>query len=279
MKFFSKGDAIRSPEFHKKKEREKRARLIALIFFLTVFIVTPIYLFRMNRFQVTNIELNGNNVTKYEDVAAIVAQELDGNYLYIFPKSNALIYPNNKIRDNILNNIPRIRDVKVSLVNPKSLNITIIEREPAGLYCRDANINSEGCYFMDDNGYIFSQAPSFSGDVYFVYATDPAIEDPLGKDYTSPEEFKKLPNLIDSLKEINIPLRSIVSTPNEYYLELVSKGKIIISKKDNLKEVASNLESFLNDQEITKKPDFFNNVAYIDMRFGNKIFYKLKNEI
>jgi hypothetical protein len=279
MKLFSKGDAIRSPEFHKKKEKERWIKIIALILFLFVFIATPIYLFRMNQFLISNIELKGNNVTKYEDVARIASENLDGNYLFIFPKSNALIYPKNKIRNDLLKNIPRINEVKVSLSNPKSLKIEINEREPAGLYCDSQKINSAECYFIDEDGFIFSRAPSFSGDVYFIYSSDPIIEDPLGKNYSTKDEFQKLPPLIHSLKEIHVPLRSLTTTVNEYYLELLGGGKIIIGKKDNLTDVASNLESFLNDQAVTKAPGFLDNVSYIDMRFGNKVFYKLKGEI
>lgn len=279
MKLFSKGDAIRSPEFHKKKQRERWIKISAVILFLLIFIATPIYLFRMDRFLISNIELTGNSVTKYEDVAQIVSADLMGNYLFIFPKSNALIYPKNKIKEDLLRSIPRLSEVNVTLVNPKSLNIEISERAPAGLYCTNDKENLTQCYFMDEKGYIFSRAPSFSGDVYFIYLSDPVIEDPIGKNYLTSEEFQELPLLVNSLKVINIPIRSLTTTANEYYLELLGGGKIIISKKDSLKEVASNLESFLNDQSITRAPGFLDNVSYIDMRFGNKVFYKLKNEI
>lgn len=279
MKLFSKGDAIRSPEFHKKKEKEKWTKLSLSILGFFIILSIPIYVFRNNQFQISNIEIKGNSVTKYEDIAKIVAEDLDGNYFFVFPKSNALVYPKKKILSDIRINIPRIETVEGTLLNAKTLSILITEREPAGLYCADTTPNKDECYFIDENGFIFSRAPSFSGDVYFIYSTDPTIEDPLGKNYSTKEEFQKLPPLISSLKEIQISLRSLTTSANEYYLELPAGGKIIIGKKDNLKDVASNLESFLNDQEITRAAGFLESVSYIDMRFGNKVFYKLKNEI
>ncbi len=279
MKLFSKGDAIRSPEFHKMKERERWYKIIALFLFLILFIATPIYLFRMDQFQVGNIELKGNNVTQYEDIARIVTDNLDGNYLFIFPKSNALIYPKDKIKNDILNSIPRIENIDLALVNPKTLKIEISEREPSGIYCLDLKSRSEGCYFMDKDGFIFSKAPSFSGDVYYLYSSDPPLEDPLGKYYLTTTEFQQLLPFVTTLKDINIPTRSLLSTSNEYYLELIGNGKIIINKDDDLKKVAENIESFLKDQEITRSSNFIESVSYIDMRFGNKVFYKLKNEI
>ena len=279
MKIFSKGDAIRSPEFHKRKERERWFKITVFFIFLLVFIITPIYLFRMDQFQVKNIELEGNSVTQYEDIATIVSRDLEGSYLFLFPRSNALIYPKNKLKEDILMSIPRIQDIDLKLTNPRTLKIEIKEREPAGIYCLDLKSQSEGCYFMDNEGYIFSKAPSFSGDVYYLYSSNPPIEDPLGKNYLNSEEFQKLIPFVNTLKEIGIATRSLLATTNEYYLELPGEGRIIINKEDNLKTVAENIESFLKDQDITKTTNFLENVSYIDMRFGNKVFYKLKNEL
>ena len=175
--------------------------------------------------------------------------------------------------------IPRIQDIDLKLTNPRTLKIEIKEREPAGIYCLDLKSPSQGCYFMDNEGYIFSKAPSFSGDVYYLYSSNPPIEDPLGKNYLNSEEFQKLMPFVNTLKEIGIATRSLLATTNEYYLELPGEGRIIINKEDNLKTVAENIESFLKDQDITKTPNFLENVSYIDMRFGNKVFYKLKNEL
>ena len=233
----------------------------------------------MDQFQVKNIELEGNSVTQYEDIATIVSRDLEGSYLFLFPRSNALIYPKNKLKEDILMSIPRIQDIDLKLTNPRTLKIEIKEREPAGIYCLDLKSQSQGCYFMDNEGYIFSKAPSFSGDVYYLYSSNPPIEDPLGKNYLNSEEFQKLMPFVNTLKEIGIATRSLLATTNEYYLELPGEGRIIINKEDNLKTVAENIESFLKDQDITKTPNFLENVSYIDMRFGNKVFYKLKNEL
>ncbi len=71
-------------------------------------------------------------------------------------------------------------------------------------------------------------------------------------------------------------VRALVNSENEYHLLLPNGGKIIFNKKDKLEDINSNLESFLNDQPNIKVSDFLTNISYIDMRFGNKIFYKLK---
>lgn len=279
MALFSKGGAIRSPEFHKKKQKERNKKLVVIVIFVIFLIGLPIYLLRISPFLVSSIIVEGNSVTSYEDVASIVKKNLEGYYMFIFPKSNALLYPKKSITKDLLLNIPRLNNVKVSLINPKSLKIEIEERQPTGLYCLDVKVLSEGCYYIDNEGYIYSKAPSFSGDVYFVYSAEPVIEEPLGKSFLTLEEFKKLPPFINLIKQIGVSLHSLTATTNEYYLILTGGGRIIINKQDDLKVVVENLESFLKDHAITTVPNFLEDVSYIDMRFGNKVFYKLKSEI
>lgn len=277
MQLLSKGGAIRSPELHKKKQREKWIKISLSVLGFLIILAIPIYVLRVPHFQISNIEIKGNNVTKYEDVAAIVTKELNGKYLFLIPKSNALIYPKKKILNDIKENIPRIENIKGELLNAKTLSITITEREPVGLYCTNQT-SQNACYFLDDEGYIYSQAPIFSGDVYFVYLKDPAIENPLGQIYMEKEEFQKLPEFIKNIKDLGVNPVSLLRTLNEYYLELPAGGKIIVNKDDDLKEITKNLESFLNDQAEARKPGFLENIAYIDLRFGNRVFYKLKGE-
>lgn len=276
MAFFSKGDSLRSPEFHKKKQKEKWLKISAVSVFVVLLIMTPILLSRLNRFLVSNIEIQGNSVTQPEEIEKLIASDLDGNYLLIFPKSNALLYPKRKILKDIQENIPRIKTVDATLSGPKTLVIKVTEREPSGLYCANSEVSENGCYFIDSQGFIFSRAASFTGDVYFIYSSDPPLEDPLGKSYLPTEDFQKIPQFIKSLKEIGVNPHSLISTENEYHLILPGGGKIIFNKKDKLESIKSNLESFLNDPENMHAPDFLENVSYIDMRFGNKVFYKLK---
>ncbi len=277
MQLFSKGGAIRSAELHRKKQREKWIKLTLSVLGFLIIVSLPIYIFRMDQFQISNIELKGNNITKSEDLTKIIKEDLKGNYLFIFPKSNALIYPKKKILSDIKANIPRIENSQGKLLNSKTLEISISERDPAGLYCQKQTSQKE-CYFLDDDGYIYSVAPSFIGDVYFVYLKNPEITNPLGQSYLDKEEFKKLPPFIQSLKDLNVIPHSLQRTLNEYYLEIQGGGKIIINKDDDLGKVRENLESFLNDQVTTQAPGFLESISYIDLRFGNKVFYKLKGE-
>ncbi len=278
MSLFSKSNSIRSPEFHKKKQKENFKKSALILFSFIILIFTPIYLFGLDRFQIRNIEIAGNDSTSKDELSKIIIDNLKGNYLLLFPKSNALIYPKNKILNDITSSIPRIENINISLQNPTSIKVSVVERKPVGLYCKELKATEENCFFLDDKSYIFANSPTFSDDVYFVYLIEPAFENPIGETYLPVNEFIKLPLFIKSLNSLNLFPRALVTTSKEYYFELTGGGKIIINRADDLIMIKNNLESFLTDQEEARNPNFIENISYIDLRFGNKVFYKLKGE-
>lgn len=278
--FFGKEKGIRTPEFHKKMERKRRIRQILIILALAVLIGTPIYLLRTSRFLISAVEIKGNAVTPSEKIQAITAQDLAGNYLWIFPKSNILLYPKQKIKSDLLSQIPRLKSVDVSLSSPRSLRVSVLEREPFALYCRDvSNPNvPAGCYFLDQSGYIFAEAPAFSNGVYSVYGSDPALESPISSIYMSEEEFAPLDPFIKSLSEAGLYPQAFTLKGDEYDLTLSNKALIKWNKDDDLEKVKSNLESFVLDPAFSQESGGLDHILYIDLRFGNKVFYKFRDD-
>ena len=101
---------------------------------------------------------------------------------------------------------PRLKFAQVSLLNTKSLSLNTAERTPSALYCRDIQDISApiNCYFLDSSGYIFSEAPAFSGGVYFVYSSDPNLEVPLRAQYLESKKFVQIDAFIKSLADIGL---------------------------------------------------------------------------
>src|SRR4051812_8925513 len=97
MKIIGGGSGLHTPEFHKKKVWLARLKAALLILIFIVLIGVPIYLLRTERFLISSVEISGNNVTKSEDIQKIVGENLSGDYLWIFPKSNTAIFPENRI--------------------------------------------------------------------------------------------------------------------------------------------------------------------------------------
>ncbi len=278
MKLVGSEKGIRSPDFHKKKQREHKIKLGLYIVLALLILISPFVALQSKRLLVTNIHITGNDVTRSEDIERVVAKDLSGSYLHLVPHSSTLFYPRNKIMSDILSTLPRVRTAMVSLSDFHTMEVKITERGPAALYCKDVSHPTipKNCYFIDTTGYIFSEAPAFSGEVYRVYTSEPVLDEPLKKVFLLPNEFKDMEEFLKSLA--NIPLYPEVLTvhDDEYSLLLSSGTKVWWKKDQKLDEIYSSLDSFILNPSIRKQG--IGNLLYIDLRVESKVFYKFQGE-
>ena len=271
--------AVRTTEFHKKMELRRKIKLGLFTILGLMLIALPIYLLRTSKFLISNIQIQGNNVTKDEEIQKIIDDDLQGNYLWIFPKSNALLFPKKKIVADLLNSIPRMSAVNITRLDAKSLQVSIEERTPFALYCKDVAVPTSptNCFFLDKTGYIFSDAPSFSGGVYFVYSSEPRLESPLRQQYMNEKVFITLDPFIQGLAQAGLFPKVFVLKDKEYALLLSNGASVSWPMEQDLTNVGSNLQSFLNDPSFKNKQSI-NNLLYLKV-LGNKIYYKLKDAV
>ena len=150
---------------------------------------------------------------------------------------------------------------------------------------------------MDEDGYIFDEAPYFSGEVYFKFygLTDvgrpdsgrPTSEDfPLGS-YFLKQNFKQLISFKDILIGIGLKPVALYATNDgdiQIFLSggtLPTTGPQIIFRADaDFQNVAENLEAALTTEPLQSEfKNKYSSLQYIDLRFGNKVYYKFSNRI
>ncbi len=272
MKIIGNKNALHTPEFHKKKLRERYIRITVGVLILIVVIGAPIFFLKQERFLISTIQIQGNEITKSEELENIIRGHISGNYLWLIPRSSVLLYPNNKIKSDILRQVPRLISINLSLTDSRTLLVTILERKPFALYC----VHEMQCFFLDQTGYIFSEAPAFSGGVYMIYSTVPVLEAPLRQNLIPVNDFVALASFIKSLNILNLEPQNLLIQDNAYHLTFLGGGTLIWKVGDNLENVFSRLESFLTGVVLTKEKKTLSDILYIDMRFGNKVRYNFK---
>ncbi|MDO8424293.1 MAG: hypothetical protein Q7S54_01635, partial [bacterium] len=206
MKIVSTGSTLSSPEFLEKRNKARRRRTTFWIAGILALLVIAVIISRREEFLISEVSVSGAIVVKEEDIALAVEAIISGHYLFLVPKGNALIYPGGQIEKKLLQAFPRLSAVAASLEGMRLLRIDAAEREPFALYCSSALSPEDAseCYFLDDNGFIFDEAPSFSGSVYFIYAKVPPLPEPVGREFLPTEEFKPLSQFIGSLEDLGI---------------------------------------------------------------------------
>ncbi len=278
MKIVSRGKVLNSPEFYKKKRRKRKIKIILLSLGLLIIVVSLVYFSRHERIQIAEITVSGETVVSEDAIVSTVEETLSGYYFWLIPRSNALVYPRGVVEQTLFKKFPRLKSINLNLDNFQKLYIAVEERVPDALYCTIfSTTDISECYFIDENGFIFAPAPSFSDGVYFVYTTRDLIENPLGKRFISPNDFELLTKFIKSLETLGIYSSALAIEADQYIIFLPNYAQIIWRKDANLLVIYANLEAFLSDDSIKAQENFLEKITYLDLRTENKVFYKFRD--
>ena len=279
-------DTPRVRELQKRKRAiQTKKRVVYGVLFLVL--VSGLIAFSYaSRFRITHIVIEGNVVTETSEILSRAQQKLEGRYLFVFSKKHAWIAPKKGIEKALSGSFPRFSEVTVSGENMNTVRIHVTERTGAYLWCGEIfTPTSTPCYFLDDTGYVFAEAPGFSGNVFFRFygpLTDRDTSHAIGGYVMSDADFVYAKRFIAGMKNLGIKPYAFVSTTiDERYLyiehpsgDLARSPKLILSNKDDVVTVLQNFESAYNAEPL--KTEFANklpNLATVDLRFKNKVYY------
>jgi len=258
------------------RERRKKLRQIKMglaAFLLVVIFFGIVWLSRLQQIRLTNVITFGNNVVLADDLKSVAINDMSGYYWHLFPKNNAFIYPAGKIEHDILAAFPRIKSVSVAFETTETLRIEVVERQPLALWCQPVQNGSDQCYFIDDQGYIFAEAPDFEGDVFTKYYGLVSTDTPIGSRFLDTDRLANLQTFVSAVAKMGLPPTELHATSTaEYELDLDGGGKILFTDNHPLTEVLSNLDTVLGSLPLGSKTLHF--LEYVDLRFNNKVFYK-----
>jgi cell division septal protein FtsQ len=132
------------------------------------------------------------------------------------------------------------------------------------------------CYFMDENGFVFGPAPTFEGSVYFRYYGSLG-DGVIGSQYQSKERFQTYQLLFQAFEESGVtPIAMTIEENGDVAVFLDSGGKIAFNDDQNLNRIVENLRTVLRADAFTE--DALQRLHYIDLRFGNEVYYKFEND-
>jgi hypothetical protein len=270
---------IRNPNLGSSQVKARRRRLFwirtNIILFLVLIVVFGLAILSgYQKVRVQTIIVSGNAVVSADEVLAIANRDMTGRYGYLFAKSNSLIFPRNKIKEDLLKEKMTISDVKISWSDWQKISIEISERKPDSVWCGEEKVSVDSaCFFMDRFGYIYDQAPVFSGNIFIRNYGRPitmnaSSTDPLGHYFLPSNDYLGINNLIQVLDQNNLRVISVLFDGRDYTFTLESGLKIIFNNREGFSPPFDNflLAYKAGNIDLSK-----NDIKYIDLRFSNKI--------
>src|SRR3989344_1290398 len=269
-------------DFLTSSRKIKRKRLILKavvwgIIFAAIF-AGVVAFFRIPYFQVEKIEINGNSLVDGDDLTDAIKVKMEGRYLWLFPKTNIFLIPKDKILTELPEEFKRIKKISLDKKYFGAIAVKIEERNNAVLYCE-----KEDCAYADENGFVFEKAPYFSGAVFLKLIEQrnsdngenaKTIDEYLGTNLIAENEFKKILEFAGLAAKTGGGGVSEVILKKENIYEFYDKEgwKIILNDKNEPQSAYLNLITAL-DANIKEKRT---KLDYIDLRLGNKIYFKYK---
>ena len=221
-----------------------------------------------------------------EQIENVVNKIINQKYLWVFPKRNSFIYPTGQIKKTLATELKRLKNISVNVDanDLQTLNIKVGEYDGKYLYYGNAIpeiLTIQQCYFLDSDGYIFDEAPYFSGEVYFKFYGNLNSDNPIGASF-SRENFKNIISFKESIEKMNLKPIVFYTEDNEdgnIYLSSTAKmpnaPKIIFKLNGDYTKLVENLQSAITTEPLkTKINQNLSSMSYIDLRYGNKVYFK-----
>ena len=245
--------------------------------------------FHLDYFQIKSVNVSGLAALDKDNVTRFILSRLEGNRWFTVPRSNILMFSPALMEENIAKEFPAVAEANVKKIFPGGIAAEIRERSLWAIYCSQKNAvlattttsasREEGekhCYFMDEEGIIFGEAPETEGTLIRKITSDGGLDKRLGFQQFSADEITDFIKLEYVFKEraglaiSGIELRK--NAPKDLWLAANEGFSIIITRSATFESTADIVKAVLENKVGGERAT----LDYIDARFGNKVFVKYR---
>src|SRR3989338_8939390 len=231
------------------------------------------FLFFSNQFLIKNINIEGASEITQKQINKLLETTFNSKRFLILKQNKITNFPSAEFEKKLLFEIPKMKIASVETKSSGSLIIKVEERQQEGIWCAygSAEILPK-CYFYDTEGVIYEEAPnSIRGSLIKIIKDGRISEAQLGSAVVDKILLEYIDNLIEILEVAHErPNYIFIKNNNDVYAGFSAGWEAQFSRDRDLLESVENLILIL-EEEIGSR---INELEYIDLRLGNKAFYK-----
>lgn len=249
---------------------------VAVVIAAASIVILGVIVIRLPSLQVREIGILGLQTIDEGAVRAHVLSGIAGSRFLLLPQSSYFLADTDALADDLRAAFPAVAEARIEKIFPRSLAVAITERTFWGIVC---NTLQEAiplqCAALDTTGYAYEPAPLPQGNLIVMVETDRA-ELAAGKQQVERQLMARLSALAEGIREatgLEISRFELKERASEEIRARVADGFMVYFRRD---------DDFVNAFRVLKKVlddeigDRRAELDYIDARFGNKVFYKLK---
>lgn len=257
----------------KVRARRRRRRVVGSLIFgglILVIFASMVWLSHAPFLRVQGVVVSGLKTTASSSVIALVKSNLEGTYGYLFAKNNILLYPQDDIAAALALKYPQFKVAEVHAQDFSTIAVVVVEREPKALWCLEA------CYFMDEDGVVYAPAPEFSSPVYVAYRGS-ATDGRLPRHYLTKDTFHSLSALVGAIAQkesTELVVSAAVDGQGDVRLRFESGFMLIFPLKAQGGDIFERYALARGAEPFAGRT--LSEFEYLDLRFGDKLYYKLK---
>lgn len=262
---------LNNPFFKKKGEGKKKRWWRLWLLLLIVLSFAVVYLLSANWLNINSLKINGLGRLPESAISESVNRQLAEPLGHFFKKKNIFLFNTKEGSEALLKEF-NFSQIKISKNFPNELVINIQERPYAFIWIEEGKT-----YYSDANGYIINDQEVNPEDFSLL----PVVENQSLKKMIKSgnlllsEEYLKY---IFSFKEAASKYSDLTISKFIVPQEDVKNKSLRVLFADGLLayfSIDSNIEDKLLALEVVKRErikDNLNNVTYLDLRYGDKIF-------
>jgi cell division septal protein FtsQ len=263
------------PKEHPRTRRRKRLAisLIFLILFVGVSIAATEWVLHHEAVRFSHAEVRGILIVPREPVQGLVDTSLKIASERLFPRDNILLFDTEALALQLEDTYPRIAnaDVHAATFLHPHLIVNIQERSPHALWCSSGG----ECYLMDARGVVFGSDTGEARALPTIfYEGSIATTTAIGSIY-APGAFDSIKRFLLMLHQRNVDVISVAAQSSGEVIYQMRNFEVRTKSSTNPEELLSTLELALSSQALRDDKD---RLEYIDLRFGNRVYFKLSGE-
>lgn len=231
--------------------------LLTIIAFFLIFLYLPFY-------QIEEIEITGTNLTSKEALETMIERNIRIGTKPLESRSS-LFFCESQVSTEITSRLPHIEKIQIKKIFPDKLLVKVKERDADLAWC----VSSKDCFEIDITGIAFKGAVDKEEKIEVIDDTKGNLE--LGEKVFPQNRIEEILDVKDNLKEdFNYKIKKIIIPEKRSLFIKTSEGfELRFDFKGDFKKQLKRLDIFLQ-----KEIEDIKNLEYIELRYGNQIYYK-----